>query len=315
MITKQYYPELDIVKGIAILCVISAHCINDEMVIPQTLYYFLHVFSMPLFMLASGFLFSMKDKWKSFLEKKVKRLVIPYFSFGILTIAIRYAGSAYSRTGEINLLSSFCGLLQGDYYWFLYALFIFMIVCKILKYRCLLILLAVCSFFVPYIYTEYNTSFIIERLIVYPFYFIIGIEFKRYYGSIKVLLLKKLTFILTISTITFVLLISPTFLKYNHSLHFNQLLGCFVCWLWAIYISERLNGYIPKVLQHFGHYSLQYYLNHLRISLNPLYGFFFSFLQNGVVLLIFVLVLRSFMSWIALCIEKRYKPLRLLCGL
>lgn len=77
MITKQYYPELDIVKGIAILCVISAHCINDEMVIPQTLYYFLHVFSMPLFMLASGFLFSMKDKWKSFLEKKSKTISNP----------------------------------------------------------------------------------------------------------------------------------------------------------------------------------------------------------------------------------------------
>lgn len=63
---KYYYPELDIVKGIAIIIVICGHTVSDTFDLPWYFQYFLVSFSMPLFMVASGFLFTLKDDWSSF---------------------------------------------------------------------------------------------------------------------------------------------------------------------------------------------------------------------------------------------------------
>lgn len=71
---KAYYPELDVIKGIAILLIILGHSLCEfpvnigeqlSAVIP-----YVDGFSLAIFFVASGFLFSTKDSWGVFLKKK-----------------------------------------------------------------------------------------------------------------------------------------------------------------------------------------------------------------------------------------------------
>lgn len=310
---KIYYPELDIVKGIAILVVICAHCIADNLIIPQKLDFILHAFSMPLFMMASGFLFSFKDSWSSFLRKKVFRLVIPYIVFGLITIALRSVGGSIKR-GEASLGDAFLGLLVGDYYWFLYALFIFMLVCRVFNEWYLLLAFAITSFIGAYFYFEPRVSFIVERLVVYPFYFILGIGFKRVYAYYSKYVRKKPFLYSILFTVLFVISISHTVQSYDDK-HLAQLLGCLMCWTWSVYIVESRIAKLFSPIKHFGHYSLQYYLNHLCISLGPLYPLLLAVIPFPVVVLLICFALRTFLSWAALQIQLRIKCLKPFCGL
>ena len=67
---KAYFEELDIIKGFAILLVIMGHA-SYGLGVPVICNVFIQSYSMALFFVASGFLFSFKDSWKSFFHKKV----------------------------------------------------------------------------------------------------------------------------------------------------------------------------------------------------------------------------------------------------
>lgn len=313
MTEKIYYPELDVVKGFAILVVICAHCIADILIIPKQLDFILHVFSMPLFMMASGFLFSFRDTWTTFLRKKISRLLVPYLVFGLLTILLRTIGGSISR-GEVSIGRAFVGLLLGDYYWFLYALFIFMVVCKALRKWYFLSIVAVFSFIGTYFYFEPRVSFIVERLVVYPFYFILGIGFKRVYAYYSKYVRKKPFLYSILFTVLFVISISHTVQSYDDK-HLAQLLGCLMCWTWSVCIVESRIAKLFSPIKHFGHYSLQYYLNHLCISLGPLYPLLLAVIPFPVVVLLICFALRTFLSWVALQIQLRIKCLKPFCGL
>lgn len=166
----KYYPEIDVIKGITILVVICGHCITNYTMMPELPNRIIYVFSMPLFMMASGFLFSLKDDWYTFLRKKTLRLLVPYLFFGLTTIVIRSLAGSISR-GEVTLTRALAGLFIGDYYWFLYALFIIMVICKLLKSTRAIVLYGVMSFICSYYIEDKNIPFILNRLIVYPFYF------------------------------------------------------------------------------------------------------------------------------------------------
>ena len=74
---KQRIEWLDMAKGYGIILVIIGHC--DMPVIP--LYIF--AFHIPLFFFLSGYLFSLKDNFKSFIETKYERIIIPYICLSI----------------------------------------------------------------------------------------------------------------------------------------------------------------------------------------------------------------------------------------
>lgn len=86
---KQYYPELDVIKGITILIVMMAYCQSDELMIPTTINYVLQSFSIPLFIMASGFLFNPNDTWSKFFKKKSARLLAPYLIVSLISYALK----------------------------------------------------------------------------------------------------------------------------------------------------------------------------------------------------------------------------------
>ena len=91
--------SVDILKGIGIILVVVGHA-NC----PQTLRDIIYSFHMPLFFICSGFFFSLTDtdNWKKFLERRVKRLYIPFVKWSIFFLLLH------------NLFYS-AGILNSDY--------------------------------------------------------------------------------------------------------------------------------------------------------------------------------------------------------
>lgn len=96
---------LDIAKGIAIIAVVLGH--SGEKVISHYLFWF----HMPLFFLVSGYLFkSIKGDLKDWSFKKAQKLLIPYFSFGIIILLISFI---FIAPNVMNSLKQAIGLVYG----------------------------------------------------------------------------------------------------------------------------------------------------------------------------------------------------------
>lgn len=81
---------IDMAKGYGILFVILGHL--DEGDIVGT---WIYTFHMPLFFFLSGYVFSTKYDFKTFIKRKFKSIIIPYFSLGIVIISF-FSGSTIS---------------------------------------------------------------------------------------------------------------------------------------------------------------------------------------------------------------------------
>ena len=121
---------LDIAKGIGIILVIIGHtgfCSDG-------LQKFIYIFHMPLFFMISGILLRYKNGYEeapaSFVKRQVRRLLIPYFAFGVIRIVIQaityFTQEVYSGVEGVFIARDiidtllFCG---GSALWFLPALF------------------------------------------------------------------------------------------------------------------------------------------------------------------------------------------------
>ena len=106
---------IDISKGLGIIFVVLAHI--DFSYFTKWLYSF-HI---PLFFFISGFLFSCKSNFKSFLQKKIKGLIVPYIVFSFILLIFK---CYILHEAEISkLLISF--IIQKRYttLWFIASLF------------------------------------------------------------------------------------------------------------------------------------------------------------------------------------------------
>lgn len=140
---ERRFHELDVYKGVAILLIIFGHCICVYPINLKSdfgdIHTFVSIFNLNMFFLVSGLLFSTKDTWKTFLRKKFLRLMLPWGVFVFLSILLRtlFSSITHSAIGSVGseLLQAF---LYAKYYWFLYALFLMMIVTRIVKNRYIL---------------------------------------------------------------------------------------------------------------------------------------------------------------------------------
>lgn len=113
---------IDTAKGIGLLCVILGHLSIPYL---DTWIYFFH---MPLFFFLSGFVFSgRKYDFATFLKKKVRSLVIPYFTLGggiFLFFCVVYALEGRPAGDYLQMVKNF--LVQEHYWtvWFLACLFL-----------------------------------------------------------------------------------------------------------------------------------------------------------------------------------------------
>ena len=108
---------IDAAKGIGLLCVILGHL---HIPLVDTWVYFFH---MPLFFFLSGCVFSGgKYDFKTFISKKLRSLVIPYFTLGggiFLFWCVLYALEGRSGGDYMEMLKNF--LVQEHFWtvWFL----------------------------------------------------------------------------------------------------------------------------------------------------------------------------------------------------
>ena len=107
MAQRNYY--IDLAKGIGILFVVLSH--NKNPLNP-----YIYSFHMPLFFLLSGIFHPTNQELKTFVKKRVQRLLVPYFCFSTVLflfwflLARRFGGSASQDT---SVFESFMGIFMG----------------------------------------------------------------------------------------------------------------------------------------------------------------------------------------------------------
>lgn len=341
MITKNlkrggYFQELDIVKGFAILLIIFGHSfclfpIDLKGMLPSFLPGYVAEFNLHLFFIASGFLFSYYDTWKSFLKKKAMRLVIPYLSFCFLSALLKIMFAPFTHSGVMSLYDSFLNILCGHTYWFLYVLFFIMVTCKfvtpIFKAKSYgLAILSIVSWSVYYIFDslEFKVDSTLSRYFQFLPFFCIGLFLKQKYNVIFDFLKKHpvAMYISILFSLSVFLMINLFEYNYVNTLGVEILLASLgSCFFWLMSITLTFNRNFPlaryavTLLAFFGKYSLQFYLNHLLIMLGCYYSIYFLHIANPWIGLVVVFSLGILISYIMLLIEKQWKWTRFLCSL
>lgn len=131
---KQYFNEINIMRGMAVLCVVIGHSFNPTKT-PTILGFiksFVYCFHMPAFFFISGFLEGEKrrsiSEKKQAIVKKAKRLMVPYFFLTVVTAVLKLLFGAFARN-PLNYSTLAVDVLIGRNnpnggLWFLYALFV-----------------------------------------------------------------------------------------------------------------------------------------------------------------------------------------------
>jgi fucose 4-O-acetylase-like acetyltransferase len=108
--SKKRIEWIDTARGLGILLVVLGHV--DP---PINWTIFIYTFHMPLFFFLSGYLFSINkhNTLGIFLRNKSRTLLIPYFSFSILSLAFSIGLSIFS-SGDFNILKSLLGIFYSN---------------------------------------------------------------------------------------------------------------------------------------------------------------------------------------------------------
>lgn len=311
---KVYYSEITLLKGIAILLVVIGHsqpsCIDQSIWFNSLIRYIIAVPQMPMFFVASGFLFSELINWKDFFGKKVRRLLVPYVSFGAIVMLLHIVLAKYTISGTYSFKEAIIFLFTGGTYWFLYVLFLIMMVVRLCRFHHGYLILALSCIVVSLIFDDMSLFF--TRFFNYMPFFIAGIYIRRYYPKIRLLVYNYLPFFTIVAGILFII----TYLVMPVTVFIGRILGTSVFLFLCMYINEKSS--FGRLASYFGKYSLQYYINHLLIgtvAIKMSSLFIFDSPLSGYVQWLIVFLLMMTFSLIGLEIQKRSKYLRLISGL
>lgn len=101
---------IDIMRGILMISIVMGHIYTTSL-----LRKYLYSFHVPAFFFLSGYCFHYSRNFKLFLYKKIKTVVIPYFSFSLFSILLFAVGSkivnSLSRILECNPLKNITNIL------------------------------------------------------------------------------------------------------------------------------------------------------------------------------------------------------------
>lgn len=174
--------EIDVLRGIAIILMITGHSFIIHPInildVPwcSSVSHWIYTFHMELFFLLSGCVYHCTN-YKSYIVKKIDRIMIPYLFFGLITLLLHSAG-----LGVVNKQTPFLEgvvkfLFKGGNYWFLYTLFvlylIYPFVDKMLRKPWMEIGLGALLIFIQE-FAEIPNLFTVNRVIYYMPYFILG---------------------------------------------------------------------------------------------------------------------------------------------
>lgn len=127
MNSRKYW--IDGLRGFAIILIVLGHFFQG---FKFTLY--IYIFHVPLFFVISGMCFNSSDSdIRAFFTKKIKSLIVPYFSFGIVVVPMAYLlEEDYTFHGFINVIFSYIIQRRFTTMWFLTTLFVTEIIFKLI---------------------------------------------------------------------------------------------------------------------------------------------------------------------------------------
>ena len=103
--TQTRNVEFDILKGILIVLVVVGHALRSCFAAPTVyhpLFVFIYTFHMPLFVFVSGYFFSssLKYDFKTLIEKKTKRLIVPLLVYSTILLVLFVTSSSPKTLGK-----------------------------------------------------------------------------------------------------------------------------------------------------------------------------------------------------------------------
>lgn len=174
---------LDVAKAICIIFVVVGHYVPDNapawwVMLRNVIY----TFHMPLFMFASGFIYIATKKdlpYGTFLMKKVKRLMVPYWvtSFIVISIKILTQGSMSvdHPVNVVSYLKMFYMPEAGAFLWFILALWWMFMVVPLLKTKRNRMLFFLFCLIVHYVPVKLPGLFCIEQCKNMFVFFMLGV--------------------------------------------------------------------------------------------------------------------------------------------
>lgn len=268
--SKLYFFELDISKGIAIILVLFSHSFIHypvELADIEWCKCILNIitsFYMPVFFLISGYLFSF-SRPRSFMDNfknKTKRLFLPYFSYEILNLFIKLvAPSLVNR--KIDSIGAYLEnfLLRGGELWFLYVLFIIFLiwpeVLKRVKRHYILGTVLILAFVWPFLPNSGKEIFLYSRVIYYSIFFLLGFLLKGKMSWIKE---TKYYIVFSISFVLLNCLLHDLFFSNVIGFYILNIIGCFFIWSLSNRMVENGGDQIAfKFFGFIGKNSLAFY--------------------------------------------------------
>lgn len=210
---KDRNEYLDIVKGIAIILMIFAHCIvsgNGDFFLKKELFWddilfkIIYSFHMPLFALVSGYLYYFtieKYSFEKILIKKIKSFLHPIVIFGIYRYLLTRKSLLFNDIALSKVYDFVFFLFDG--YWFLWSiLFITIIVLFINKFFNDNIKVYIVFFLLTLIIP---TRVLSLRIFLYPF-FVVGYFFCKHHKIIDGIK-RNIIYILGTSLVIFICLL------------------------------------------------------------------------------------------------------------
>ena len=330
-IQKVRIPEIDLMRGFAIILVVLGHSfITNPVNIHDlswgiSLRHWIYTFHMELFFLVSGCVYHCSN-YKSFVTKKIKRILVPYLIFGLISLLIHSLGLE-SVNGKTSIVEGIVQLLlYGGYYWFLYVLFIIFCVYPLLQkvFRTWYqeaALVAIClllCFFVPS-----GSLFMIDSVLYHMSFFIFGSLISKTIPKIKDVSCKKAALLMLVSLALFFVL--DQFQdslggggKYYSFVRAITMIA-FVFYCSVLLIKGESNGIIKHInsfLNLCSKYSLQIYLfnGFLMVLIRVLICNVFH-ITNPFIIVLSIVAGNLIFSLIACKAIKRSKILSFICGI
>ncbi len=179
---------INLAKAIGIILVVIGHFFPVNC--PawyKALHDVIYSFHMPLFMFASGYIYFATLKaveYHKFISKKIKRLLVPYWSISVLVISIKLiSGNSSLQLDHPVTAFSYVEMLYspaaGGFLWFVFALFIIFAIIPFFKTpesRLSLFVVSLVLKYLPIAITfKYPAIFCLDYVINYLPYFMLGI--------------------------------------------------------------------------------------------------------------------------------------------
>ena len=271
--SDSYYPEVNVVRGLALILVVLGHSFPDGDMGPvlfsaKWIRSYLYLFHMGVFFVLSGFVMSARlyqgtYSLKTQIWKKVSRLLFPYFFYSILTLLPKLILSRYANN-PVDLNSLWMVLLgksPNGGMWFLWHLFlisvVFLCAMRILSNAGIGIKTAVLMAIgiLGYCIYELDPAGILSNSCKYALFFSVGVVLGRYYDSAK----KCFRLIPALILLAVDWIIACPRLNISIAYGLTGIIGFYGIFAIGVHVNEKKTG-IKRALDYLGKNSYGIYL-------------------------------------------------------